>query len=425
MRTRPTAFAVCLALGCITTVTPASETLTLDAAMARVVARHPDLQVFEFVQAGLAANAEHAAQAPPLVAGLLLENASGTGEISGLKGAELTLSLASVLERGGKREARRALAASRIDALGVKRAGAQLDLLAEVAQRYLDLVAAQADATIAADDLAQRVRTVTAATRRVQVGASPESVQLAAEAMQARAELDAARADAAVAAAWRRLQSLWGAQAPEPVPATSADPLRLPVLPDYAALHALLERSPELRRFADEARIREARLRLAATAASPDVDWQLGVRRLESSDAWALLAGGSVALGSRGRAGPEIRAARAELDALAFERESGERRLDSVLAEAHGRYSAGRIEVERTAAGVLPRLVRAEASAERAYRAGALSYLDWAQLQRETTAARRQQLAAAVSAHRALIEIQRLTGEPLVPADSIDKDTVP
>ncbi|MEP7311601.1 MAG: TolC family protein [Pseudomonadota bacterium] len=425
MWTRPTAFAVCLTMACITSVTHAGETLDLDAALARVVAQHPDLAVFDFIQAGLAANAERAAQAPPLVAGMLLENAPGTGELSGLRGAELTLSLASVLERGGKREARRALAASRIDALGVKRAGAQLDLLAEVAQRYLDLVAAHAEAVIATEDVAQRTRTVTAATRRVQAGASPESVQLAAEALQARAELDAARADAGIAAAWRRLQTLWGAQAPEPVPETSADPLRLPALPDYAALRALLDRNPELRRFADESRLREARLRLASTAATPDIEWQLGLRRLESADAWALMAGGSVALGSRGRAEPEIRAARAELDALAFERESGERRLDSLLAEAHGQYSAARIEVERTAADVLPRLKRAEASAERAYRAGALSYLDWAQLQRETTAARRQQLYAAVTAHRALIEIQRLTGEPFVLAASTAKDPVP
>ena len=424
MWTRPTAFAVCLVLACIT-VTHAGETLTLDAAIARVVAQHPDLQVYEFAQAGLAANADRAALAAPLVAGLLLENAPGTGELSGVRGAELTLSLASVLERGGKREARRALAASRIDALGVRRAATQLDLLAEVAQRYLDLVAAQADTVIAAEDLAQRERTVTAATTRVRAGASPESVQLAAEAMRARAELDAARADASVAAAWRRLQSLWGAPVPEPVPDTAAEPLRVPAVPDYDALRLLLERNPELRKFADEGRIREARLRLAATAATPDIDWQIGLRRLESQDAWALVAGGSVELGSRRRAEPEIRAARAELDALAFERESGERRLDSLLAEAHGQYSAARIEVERTAADVLPRLVRAETAAERAYRAGALSYLDWAQLQKETTAARRQQLVAAVAAHRALIEIQRLTGEPLVIAASTDKDTSP
>ena len=43
----------------------------------------------------------------------------GTGPASGLDGAEITLSLASVLERGGKLDARRTLAQSRIDALAI------------------------------------------------------------------------------------------------------------------------------------------------------------------------------------------------------------------------------------------------------------------------------------------------------------------
>jgi cobalt-zinc-cadmium efflux system outer membrane protein len=63
---------------------------------------------------------------------------------------------------------------------------------------------------------------------------------------------------------------------------------------------------------------------------------------------------------------------------------------------------------------VLPKLADAEAAAERAYRAGAISYLEWAQLQSERTAARRQQLDTALDAQRALIEIQRLTGDAFV-----------
>ena len=211
----------------------------------------------------------------------------------------MTLSLASVLERGGKREARRALAGHRRNGRETQVA-VQLDLLAEVAQRYLDLVAAQADTRIAAEDLEQRERTVGAATRRVQAGASPESVQLAAEAMRARAAMDAARTDASVGAAWRRLQALWGTPATEAVPETIPDPLSLPVIPEYAALQALLERNPELRRLADEGRIREARLRLADAASTPDIDWQLGVRRLEAQDSWAMVAGASHGAGKPG-----------------------------------------------------------------------------------------------------------------------------
>jgi cobalt-zinc-cadmium efflux system outer membrane protein len=422
---RPTALAVCLLMARTTSPVVAAETLTLDTALQRTVARHPDLRVFGFLESGLAAEVERAALAAPLVAGAQLENAAGSGELSGLKGAELTLSLASVLERGGKREARRALAASRFDALAVRRVATQLDLLADVAQRYLELVAAQAEAVIATDDLAQRERAAVAAMRRLRAGAAPESVQLTAEAMRARAALDVARAEAGRAAAWRRLQSLWGASSAASVPLTLADPLRLPEVQDYPALRALLERSPELRRFADETRIREARLHLAQSSATADVSWQFGLRSVQTQDSWAVVAGATVPLGSRERAGPEIAAARSERNALDLERESEERRLDSLLAEAHGQFSAARVEVRLTADEVLPRLVRAEAAAERAYRAGALSYLDWAQLQKETSSARRQQLAAAIVAHRALIEIQRLTGEPLILPAATSTEFVP
>ena len=70
--------------------------------------------------------------------------------------------------------------------------------------------------------------------------------------------------------------------------------------------------------------------------------------------------------------------------------------------------------MQRTAQDVLPRLASAERAAERAYRAGATSYLEWAQLQSERTAVQRQQLDAALEAQTALIEIQRLTGQPFV-----------
>src|SRR5690606_35399107 len=85
--------------------------------------------------------------------------------------------------------------------------------------------------------------------------------------------------------------------------------------------------------------------------------------------------------------------------------------LYSTLAEAHGRYRVAQLEVSRIGKDVLPRLARAETAAATAYGAGAASYLEWASLQAERTSALRQQLNAALDAQRALIEIQRLTGQ--------------
>uniref|UniRef100_UPI002148D6B3 TolC family protein n=1 Tax=Tahibacter caeni TaxID=1453545 RepID=UPI002148D6B3 len=140
----------------------ADSELALEAAFARVEAFHPDLKMFRQTAAGLASEVDRAAQKPPLTVGAELENAFGNGAAAGVGGAELSLNLASVLERGDKRAARTALARSRLDAVDNARAIKRLDLLAEVARRYLDVVAAQALARIAELDREQRARTAEA-----------------------------------------------------------------------------------------------------------------------------------------------------------------------------------------------------------------------------------------------------------------------
>lgn len=140
----------------------------------------------------------------------------------------------------------------------------------------------------------------------------------------------------------------------------------------------------------------------------------MGARHFREGNDVGVLASISIPLGSRSRAQPEIRAAEAELAMLEIERESRDLSLYSTLADAHGRYLSAQLEVRLLGREVIPKLGQAENAAERAYRAGAISYLEWAQLQSERTIARKQQLEAALEAQRALIEIQRLTGQPFV-----------
>lgn len=402
----------------------AADRLTLDDAFARVSSSHPELRLLEAQGELLAAQRDAAARNPPVVAGLQLENALGSGGFEGLDAAEITLTLSSVLERGGKLDARRTLAQQRFDQLAVERETRRLDLLAEVARRYLALSATAHQREVAEADIAQRHRTVAAARARLQAGASPESVVLAAEAGLARAELGRARAMQQWTAARQHLAALWGERDPR-FEIAAGDPLVLADVPEVTAIAELLERTPELARFAGERRIAEARLQLARSSATPDIDWQVGVRQLQASDDVAVVAGFSLPLGSRRRAQPEIRAADAELAQLSVQREAAGLSLYSTLVEAHGRYGVARLEVQRLREEVLPALQRAEAAAERAYRAGALSYLEWAQLQAELTATRRQQLDAALDAQRALIEIQRLTGQPFVAGGATERGTIP
>ena len=186
--------------------------------------------------------------------------------------------------------------------------------------------------------------------------------------------------------------------------------MALPRVASLESLRALIDRSPELRRFATESRLREARVQLARARQFTDIEWSAGVRRLEEEGAWAAVVGVSVPLGSAARAAPGIRAAQAELTALSLERESESMTLEATLSEAWSQWSAASAEVQAGHDRLLPKLEQAERSSERAFRAGALTYAEWSQIQADVTAARREQLSAALEAHRAHIEIQRLTG---------------
>ncbi|MBX3693091.1 TolC family protein [Dokdonella sp.] len=388
---------------------PTPATISLDEASTRVERNHPALAGFAATRDVLSAEAELAALRPSPRLGLDIENALGSGSASGFDGAELSFGLGSVIERGGKRPARVAVAERRREALASAEDAKRLDLLAEVARRYLDLVAAQAEETIAGDAVAQRTHTLRATKRRFDAGASPASVHLAAQAELARANLELVRAQQAQAAAALRLAIMWGGNDAIGLRADMATPF-IPTVPAFADIDGLLATTPELRRYADEERLREARVQLARSEAHADIEWRVGVRRLQATDDWGLVGSVTLPLGTRPRAAFAIRAAEAEREAVRHEREAGLLDLRSVLAEAHARLNARALEANHLRDEVIPRFDAAAAAAERAFRAGAASQLEWSQLQAETTTLKRQQLAATVEAQRALIEIQRLTG---------------
>ncbi len=100
------------------------------------------------------------------------------------------------------------------------------------------------------------------------------------------------------------------------------------------------------------------------------------------------------------------------------------RALAATLTDAWGKLDAARATAQHLDAELIPTLIDAERSAEAAYRRGALTFLEWAQLQSDTTAARRERLDASVDAQRTLIELQRLTGDSLATsASAIEEPT--
>ena len=382
--------------------------LTLDQAIANSLERNPDLVAFGYQLEAMRGRVEQAGLAPNPELAVSIEDAIGTGEYRGLDSAQTTVSLAWVLERG--------LRNRRVDAA---RAGASLlaidaeilrvDVAAETARRFITVMANQARAvtTLLAVELAQE--TIQAVRRRVEAGRTPLADLARAEAELAKTRLHQEDNQHELIIARHRLAAQWG----ETHPAFSqvqGDPLSLPITEPFAVLLGQIEQNREIAHYLSSQRVAEAELRLALARQRPDWQARLGLRRLESTDDYALVAAITIPLAVRNRNQGRIAEARAVIEQSRVQTTAARVRIETtllVLYEAlqHSIHRASTLQNE-----VIPRLESALIETRVAYQRGRYSYLEWRTVQAELIDAQREHIEASINAHRNVIEIERLTG---------------
>lgn len=392
---------------------PAAQ-LTLAEAIDRTLARNPELAVFRLRDAALAGRAQTAALRPALELGAELENFAGEG---GSSEAELTVSLSSVIELGGKRGARVGVVSARRDLLLAEEQAAALDLLGEVIRCYVEVLAAQERLALARDSVALASDTLSAVERRVKAAASPRAEALRARAALAQARLAVQSQQRLVAYHKLALASLWGGEASS-FRLDSAELYRFAPSADFAELYDRARQNPAIARFASEERLRAAELRLAETQSSLDIGWSAGIRRSREIDETTLVAGFELPLFPARRNIGAIATATAERERVAVEREAALLRLKSRLFRAASGREQALAAVQVLRDDVVPTLREALEEVQRAYRRGRYSYLEWASAREELIGARRAQIEAASAALRFGAEIEQMTAAPAQPVDA-------
>jgi len=387
-------------------------TFSLQTAIDRTAEVHPQLKIFEWRQGVLEAESAIASLKPTLNVNAEIENVLGSGPYSGVTQGEYSLTLSGVLERDMKREARRAVAMRRLDGLAVERAAAELDLLSEVNRRYLDFVATVTERPLierARDrqqDLAMRLRQWHIA------GGVTESVVLAAEAEAARLEGEYQQSYRDERFSWHRLSMLWGdldMTGPIPVPVTL--PTALPKISLLPEMLIKVRSTPDIEFFASAHRVNDAEIRLIEAERQRDVEWVFGIRRFAGDSENAIVAGVSVPLGQSTSIDLRISAEKSRQRALGVERERRLLELEAILIRLYSELERQTHRVSLIELELVPRLVRSVEQGMNALQAGAITYMELAQIQRELLSAERERLASTISVYRHLVEIQRLTAE--------------
>lgn len=419
-RTAHAAQAACLALLALsaTAATTADDTaLTLPQALARARELNPQLAGFVFEQRARQAQGRLAAQRPAAQAELLVEDAGGSGTRSGFDSAQTTLSLSQVFELGGKRAERAGVAAAQAAQLRTAQAARQLDVVADVARRFVRMLALQerVAAEHEAVELARRVQA--AVEERVRAAASPEAERSRALVATAEAELALEDARHTLETARRELAGAIGES--EPGFASVAGDLHATAAAQpFEALVQRLEAAPDFLAFADEARLRDAELRLAQAQRGLDLRGTLGMRRYEQGGDTAFLAGVSLPLFAGSRAAPAVAGAEAARERVALDRKAAFVKAQAQLFAHYQEMEHARHVTTTLREQVLPQLDKALEQTEYAYRRGRYSYLEWSDAQRRLLEARSRYLEAAAGYHIHKIEIERLTGESLGRGDA-------
>lgn len=342
-----------------------------------------------------------------------VENFAGTGGVSGVKALESTLSLSQVVELGDKRARRRETAEADFDLIAVEQQARELDVLTEVTRRFIAVVAAEERVSLAGEIVALSNQTFNAIDTRVSAGRSPEAERTRARIASTRARIEHEQAQSALRSSRSDLAVLWGSNEAS-FTSARAELFALRPVESFEELARRLEESPDLARFASERRLREAELRLAQVQARPNLAFSAGLRRLQSGNETALVAGFSVPLMVYDRNQGTIREAQARLTQSGALREAAQNRIRASLFSLHQELLATRNRFTILSEQAIPEARLALEQTRIGYARGRFSFLELATAQEELFVIRAAALEAAADFHRVLAEIERLTNRALV-----------
>ncbi|SHF85527.1 outer membrane protein, cobalt-zinc-cadmium efflux system [Marisediminitalea aggregata] len=391
----------------------AAETTTpinLQAAISNTLSTHPELAVFASRAQVIAGEIRQAGIADRATINLTVEDAFGTGEQELIKSMQTTFTYTWVVQ-DEILDARVAAATSGQAILKIEQQIAALDLAADTAAKYIGVLIAQERLKLQKLSVIQSEEVLANVTAKVTAGIAPVTEQFLAKAELQRRLLAVEDALHEIKARKYALTSLWGLQHQEFT--FSGDLLDIPARPDVEMTLARIKDTPQLQKFATEERVLASKIALADTEATPRWQFSAGVRRLESTDDFGLVAGVSIPWGEKASNAGTIMALKAQQDGLLSQYKAAEQALDAklyvLLLELEHSYHV----IETIKTGIIPELENALTEANRAFENGQLNYSVWSDIRNQHISAQLQLLDAYEMLHLQHIEIQRLTGTSL------------
>jgi cobalt-zinc-cadmium efflux system outer membrane protein len=389
----------------------AQGSISLAKALQLSLANNRNLQLYPYQRNSSEALLLQAGLRPLPNAELMVENALGGGDYNSFDASESTLALSQVIELGEKREQRIAVAQARQDQLSTEYELSRLDVLAEASRRYYYVLALQAKAGINAQRLTEDLKALEVIINRTRAGAAAAAdvSKLELRVARSRATEQKLRNEQILAA--RRLSAMW--QAEPNFERVEGQLSVIPTLPTLPALRSAIDRTPRLKQQFALQRLADARVELAQANGRSDLTLGLGLRHFEASNDQALVFSVAMPLAFSNPNEGRIKAARADRQRSTRKTELLMQTLELELLQIYQQLQNNRDRALQVRDELLPRSHKLIEDTRQGYQLGQYSVLQWTDAQAERFELERELIDLYAAIYLQLLELERITGEPL------------
>jgi len=386
-------------------------TLTLAEVMALSLAHHPRLEaIAQEREASNGSLRQAKTLANPMLT--IMDENLGNDRLAEAGDRAISLQVGQLIELGGKRSARIAVADQARLLANWSYAAKRLDIIFEVKQRFIDMLAAQMRLDLAQDlaDVADQTTEVVA--KRVQAGKVSPIEHVKAQLVQANAQVELAQAQRYLDAARSALAASMGQQTPK-FEAVQGVLDETPEIPPLDVLENRLLQAPEQHRWENELARQEALLAGEKAKRIPDLTLIAGASRYSQFDDVGYHAGVSLPLPlfDRNRGGVEQASRR--LDKAEYERlDDGVGRRTELL-QNHQQYLALSDQLATLRETLLPGAERAFAATQKGYQLGKFGFLEVLDAQRTLFQTNSLFVQVQADRQRVIARIERIVGGEL------------
>ena len=404
--------AVALALLCVASFSVTAQELAITTALERTLTSSPQLQLYPYqlrideaktLQAGLKPNPE---------LGVSVENVLGNGSLSGVKSAELTLTLSQLIELGDKRQRRLESASAGKALTQAQYELDRVDVLAKTMTDYLDVLELQTVRSWTAERLVMEQNALQVATERSRAGLVTDAdvLRLKSRVLKSQMDLKALKAELQVAV--RQLAANWSN---EPDFDTVQGQLSvLPMLPSLNEMLAALDSSPQLGFYLTQGRLAGTLQNLAIANGQTDLTVGAGVRRNEQLNEKAFVLSVSMPLALSNPNAGEIEAARVTSERSAHQLKLSRQQLQLSTGRLYQQLTLLSEQIHDQQQAILPAAESVVQSTLKGYETGIFDMTDLLSAHEDLLSAKRNMIDAQAQFHRQLVELERLVGMPLV-----------